>query len=209
MEVKKINLNNYDPSELREGDIVEVSGVVYTIRDAACARLVNETSSDCAKRRDCHETADFRLGHLRQSKLPSPKTRRLRATDALLSQYVSEESLPFDLRGAAIFFAGPAATPPGQVVGSIGPTTSARMDAYVPFLLARGVKAFIGKGVRSAEADRLTRQNGAVYFIAIGGAAAKYRLNVTSCELIAYPDLGTEAVYRLTLKNMPLIVGIC
>ena len=118
------------------------------------------------------------------------------------------EPLPFDLEGQVIYYAGPTPTPPGRPVGSIGPTTSTRMDAATPTLLARGLRGMIGKGLRSREVVDAMRKHGAVYFAAVGGAAALMARCVTACEVIAWDDLGPESVKRLTLRDLPLIVAI-
>ena len=116
------------------------------------------------------------------------------------------EELPFDIKGSAIYYAGPTPTREGQVIGSIGPTTSGRMDRYTPALLDRGLKIMIGKGERSQEVIDSIRQNKAIYLGAIGGAGALLSKCVKSCEIIAYADLGTEAVRKLYVENMPLVV---
>jgi fumarate hydratase subunit beta len=128
------------------------------------------------------------------------------ARDAAHKRFVAEGA-PFSLKDAVIFYSGPSETPPGAVIGSIGATTSSRMDSYTAFMLEQGVRTFIGKGVRGAEANRLTKEAGAVYLIGIGGAAAKTRRCVSSCEIIAYPELLSEAVRRLTVRELPLIVA--
>ena len=116
------------------------------------------------------------------------------------------EELPFDIKGSAIYYAGPTPTREGQVIGSIGPTTSGRMDRYTPALLDRGLKIMIGKGERSQEVIDSIRQNKAIYLGAIGGAGALLSKCVKSCEIVAYADLGTEAVRKLYVENMPLVV---
>ena len=116
--------------------------------------------------------------------------------------------LPFDLRGAAIYYAGPTPTREGEIIGSCGPTTSARMDDYTPALLDLGLKIMIGKGKRSKEVVDGMVKNKAVYLIAVGGAAALVKSRITSCEDVAYPDLGCEAVRKLTVKDLPLLVAI-
>lgn len=118
------------------------------------------------------------------------------------------KELPFPLNGAAIYYCGPTPAVQGQIIGSCGPTTSARMDAYTPLLLDNGLKVMIGKGVRSDVVTQAIKERGAVYLSAIGGAAALYQSTVTSCELIAYPDLGCEAVLKLTVQDFPAIVTI-
>ncbi|HOD18488.1 MAG TPA: FumA C-terminus/TtdB family hydratase beta subunit [Candidatus Cloacimonadota bacterium] len=118
------------------------------------------------------------------------------------------KDLPFDLKQAAIFYAGPAPAKKGQICGAIGPTTSARMDKYTPALLAAGVKVLIGKGEPSPETEAAIRKYGAIYLAAIGGASALLTKCVTSCELTAWPELGPEAVYKLEVKNFPCYVVI-
>ncbi|MGE5578136.1 MAG: Fe-S-containing hydro-lyase [Syntrophothermus sp.] len=113
---------------------------------------------------------------------------------------------PFDLKGAVIYYVGPAPAKPGQVIGSAGPTTSGRMDAYAPVLLARGLKGMIGKGARSKEVKEAIVKNGAVYFAATGGAAALIARSIKKAEIIAYEDLGTEAVHRLEVVDFPAVV---
>ena len=114
--------------------------------------------------------------------------------------------LPFDLAGAVIYYVGPSPTPPGRAIGSAGPTTSYRMDAYAPDLHRLGLAASIGKGKRSPELRRALQENHAVYFGAAGGAAALLSRHITASEVIAYPDLGPEAILRLTFQDFPLIV---
>lgn len=151
-------------SVLTAGDRVNLSGTVYTSRDAAHKRI-------------------FQL--LDEGK-----------------------DLPFDLEGACIYFAGPTPTPEGMVIGSCGPTTSGRMDVYSPRLLDLGLAAMIGKGERNqAVCDAIVR-NKAVYFCAIGGAGALYAKQISSCEEIAFKDLGCESVKKLEFSDFPVIVGI-
>lgn len=147
---------------LRAGDTVLLSGVVYTARDAAHARM-----------------------------------------DELLNQ---GQPLPFELQGAAIYYVGPTPERPGCAIGAAGPTTSGRMDAYTPRLLELGLACMIGKGKRSKEVKEAVVNSGAVYLAAIGGAGALMAGSVQSCEVIAWPDLGCEAVRRLVVKDMPLTV---
>ena len=116
------------------------------------------------------------------------------------------QPLPFDLAGSAIYYVGPPPEKPGQVIGSAGPTTSGRMDAYSPRLLALGNKVMIGKGQRSAAVKDAVVQNGAVYLAALGGAGALMAQSVKALEVIAWPDLGCEAVRRLQVQEMPLTV---
>lgn len=118
------------------------------------------------------------------------------------------QPLPYDLNGASIYYAGPTPTPEGLAIGSCGPTTSSRMDKFAPEFLDLGLAAMIGKGSRSKEVIDAIIRNGAVYFCAVGGAGAVASKCITSCEVIAFEDLGCESVKRLTFKNFPLIVGI-
>ena len=150
--------------DLRTGDIVLLSGTVYTARDQAHKRLAAAINEG--------------------------------------------KELPFPLDNAAIYYCGPTPAVDGQIIGSCGPTTSARMDAYTPLLLDNGHNVMIGKGVRSDAVTQAIKEHGAVYLSAIGGAAALYQSTVRKCELIAYPDLGCEAVYKLTVEDFPAIVTI-
>lgn len=122
---------------------------------------------------------------------------------ALLDQ---GKELPFDVRGQVIYFAGPSPTPPGRVIGSVGPTTSYRMDSYSPKLIAQGLKGMIGKGSRSKEVIEAMCRHGCVYFAATGGAAALLARAVKKAEVVAYEDLGPEAINRLEVENFPVIV---
>ncbi len=149
---------------LKAGDIVYLSGTVYTSRDAAHKRIF--------------ELLD------------------------------NGGELPYDLKGACIYFAGPTPTPEGKVIGSCGPTTSSRMDKFSPRLLDLGLAAMIGKGPRNeAVCDAIVR-NKAVYFCAIGGAGALCAKSITECEEIAFHDLGCESVKKLTLKDFSVVVAI-
>lgn len=116
--------------------------------------------------------------------------------------------LPYALQDAVIYYAGPTPAPPGLPIGSCGPTTSGRMDPYTPLLLDHGVVAMVGKGQRSPAVCEAIRRNGAVYMCAIGGAGALAAQCITSCEVIAYEDLGCESVKRLQFSRFPLIVTI-
>lgn len=144
---------------LRAGERVAISGVVYTARDAAHARLL-----------------------------------------ALLD---SNQPLPFPLTDSIIYYVGPCPPPPGQIIGSAGPTTSSRMDRYTPRLLQLGLRGMIGKGPRSAPVVAALAQYGAVYFGAIGGAGALLASTIRSQRVIAFADLGTEAVRELALDHFP------
>lgn len=150
--------------ELRAGQRVLLSGVVYTARDAA---------------------------HKRITKL-----------------LLDGEEPPFVLDGATVYYAGPTPAPKGMVIGSCGPTTSGRMDAFTPKLLALGLKCMIGKGKRSPQVIKAMKENGAVYLCAVGGAGALAARCITKAEVVAFDDLGCESVKKLTVERFPLIVGI-
>jgi len=124
---------------------------------------------------------------------------------ALLEQ---GKELPFDPEGAVIFYVGPSPAKPGAVIGSAGPTTSYRMDTYSPALMAAGVRGMVGKGPRSHAVVEAMKQHGAVYFAAIGGAAVVIAQSIQKAEVIAYDDLGAEAIRRLEVKDFPCIVAI-
>jgi fumarate hydratase subunit beta len=113
-----------------------------------------------------------------------------------------------DLKDITIYYVGPTPTPPGKIFGSAGPTTSSRMDAYAPRLYDLGVKATIGKGYRSTQVKDAITNNHAVYFVAIGGAGALLGKCVKKAELIAFEDLGAEAIQRLEVEDLPLTVAI-
>ncbi len=115
-------------------------------------------------------------------------------------------ALPFPLKGAALYYVGPTPERPGRPIGAAGPTTAGRMDAYTPRLLDLGLACMIGKGRRSTAVKQSVCKNGAVYLGAIGGAGALLAACIKSCEVIAWPDLGCEAVRRLTVEAMPLTV---
>ena len=118
------------------------------------------------------------------------------------------KELPFDVKGQSIYYVGAAPAKPGYAVGPCGPTSSYRMDKYTPCLLDLGLKVMIGKGRRSDEVIESMKKNGVVYLAAIGGAAALIAKSITKAELICYEDLGTEAVCRYEIHDMPLIVAI-
>ncbi len=116
------------------------------------------------------------------------------------------ESLPFDLKGQTIYYMGPSPAREGRPIGSAGPTTATRMDKYTPRLLDLGLRAMIGKGRRSQEVKDAIVRNGCVYFAAVGGAGALLSRCIKSCEIVAYEDLGTEAVRKLYVEEFPVIV---
>lgn len=117
-------------------------------------------------------------------------------------------ALPFDIRNQIIYYMGPSPAREGRPIGSAGPTTASRMDKYTPRLLDLGMGAMIGKGKRSREVTESIKKNGAVYFAAVGGAGALLSKCITSSEIVAYEDLGTEAIRKLTVENFPAIVVI-
>ncbi len=117
------------------------------------------------------------------------------------------KKLPIPIEGQVIYYVGPSPTPPGRAIGSAGPTTSYRMDPYAPRLLENGLKGMIGKGARNEAVVEAMKKNTAVYFAATGGAAALISRSITAAEVVAYDDLGAEAIRKLTVKDFPLIVA--
>lgn len=150
--------------DLRAGDSVLITGVIYTLRDAGHKRLVDLLDAG--------------------------------------------KELPVDLKDAIMYYVGPTPTKPGQAFGSGGPTTSYRMDPYAPRLLDIGLKGMIGKGLRSKDVVESMKKNTAVYFGAIGGAAALIGKSVEKAEVVCYEDLGAEALRRLEVKDFPVVVVI-
>ncbi len=134
-------------------------------------------------------------------------TARDAAHHRLIQALESGEELPFELEGQTIYYMGPSPARAGQVIGSAGPTTSSRMDKYTPKLLAAGVKAIIGKGSRSPEVREAIKKYKAVYLVTTGGAGALLARAIKQVEVIAYEELGTEAIMRLTVENFPAIVA--
>lgn len=116
------------------------------------------------------------------------------------------ESLPLEMKDNVIYYMGPSPARTGRPIGSAGPTTASRMDKYAPSLLDLGLKGMIGKGKRSREVKEAVVRNGAVYFAAVGGAGALLSRSITSSQVIAYDDLGTEAIRKLEVKDFPVIV---
>lgn len=155
-------LSNDDITQLKSGDIVYLSGTIYTARDAAHKRLVD-----------------------------------------LLDE---GKELPFDIQGAVIYFVGPTPPKPGDPIGSAGPTTSYRMDSYSPRLIAEGLKGMIGKGKRNQEVKDACAEHKAVYFGATGGAGALLGKQIKSAEVIAYEELGPEAIRKLEVVDFPVTV---
>jgi fumarate hydratase subunit beta len=118
------------------------------------------------------------------------------------------EGLPFPIEGSTLYYTGPAPAAPGRIIGPAGPTTSYRMDSATPRLLSLGLRGMIGKGNRGSAVIEAIKQYGAVYFCAIGGAGALLAECITGCDVIAYPDLGAEAVRRLVVRDFPVTVAI-
>ena len=120
----------------------------------------------------------------------------------------SGEALPFELKDSVIYYTGPCPAAPGQVIGSAGPTTSGRMDAFSPRLISLGLRGMIGKGPRKPEVIEAMKEYGCVYFAATGGAGALLSDSIKEAEVIAFPELGAEAVYRLRVEGFPCTVAI-
>lgn len=133
-------------------------------------------------------------------------TARDAAHKRLIELLDAGKELPFDIRGQIIYYVGPTPERPGQVIGSAGPTTSGRMDAYTPRLIELGLKGMVGKGARSAEVLDSIKEHKAVYMAAVGGAAALIRRSIKKAEIVAYEDLGPEAIRRLEVVDFPAIV---
>jgi fumarate hydratase subunit beta len=161
--------------------------------------------------------------HLLTTPLEEPQALALRAGDRVLitgAVYTARDAahkrmvealaagrgLPFDPRGQVIYYAGPSPAPPGRVIGAAGPTTSSRMDAYAPALYEAGIRATIGKGARSGEVRRAIVECRALYLAAVGGAGALLARCIRAVEVVAYAELGTEAVRRLTVEDFPAVV---
>jgi len=155
-------LSDEDVIKLKSGDIVYLSGTMYTARDAAHKRLVD--------------------------------------------LIINGEELPFDVKGAVIYYVGPTPPKPGEPIGSAGPTTSYRMDPYAPTLIEHGLKGMIGKGKRNEAVKEACKKYKAVYFGATGGAAALIAKAIKKAEVIAYPELGPEAVRRIEVEDFPVVV---
>ena len=130
------------------------------------------------------------------------------ARDAAHKRMFESGEIPFDAEGAVVYYLGPTPARPGQIIGSAGPTTSGRMDKYTPMLLERGMKGMIGKGRRSEEVRAAIAANHAIYMGATGGAGALLSKCIKSAEVVAYEDLGTEAVRRLYVEDFPVTVLI-
>ena len=135
-------------------------------------------------------------------------TARDQAHKRLVEAIKKHKRIPIDLKDATIYYCGPTKTPKGKVIGSCGPTTSARMDEFTPILLKAGVWGLIGKGARSAEVIKAIKKYKAAYFLTYAGCGALLAKYVKKAKPVAYKDLGPEAIYRLEVQDFPLIVGI-
>lgn len=135
-------------------------------------------------------------------------TGRDAAHKRLVEMMEKGEQLPLELKGQTIYYVGPCPAKPGKVIGSAGPTTSGRMDAYAPILMEKGLKGMIGKGIRTGEVISSIVKNKAVYFAAIGGAGALLAGAIKEAQVLAFDDLGPEAIYRLRVENFPATVVI-
>lgn len=160
----KTPFKDEETSNLKAGDMISLTGYIYTGRDAAHKRLIDLIDKG--------------------------------------------KELPIELEGQVIYYVGPAPAKPDYASGSAGPTTSYRMDPFTPPLLDRGLKGMIGKGTRSKEVIESIKKNNAVYFGAVGGAAALIARSIKESEVVAYDDLGTEAIHRFYVEDFPLIVVI-
>ena len=125
----------------------------------------------------------------------------------LLEMIEDGDKLPLEIENQIVYYAGPTPARPGNPIGSVGPTTSYRMDAFTPALLARGLTGMIGKGPRNEEVKQCSAETGAVYFAAIGGAGALIAKSIKSSEVVAFAEMGTEAIRRLYVEDLPLIVA--
>jgi len=134
-------------------------------------------------------------------------TARDMAHKRLCESIAAGNGLPFELEGAIIYFMGPTPARPGRVIGAAGPTTSSRMDAFSPTLIAKGLRAMVGKGYRGGEVRDALKEYGAVHLATIGGAGALLSKHIVSAEVIAYEDLGTEAIRKLQVVDFPAVVA--
>lgn len=160
----KLPINREEVRTLKAGEKILLSGIMYTSRDAAHKRMLEQKKAGI----------DF----------------------------------PMPIKDVAIYYAGPAPAKPGEVIGSCGPTTSGRMDAYAPEFIAYGQTVMIGKGLRNEAVIEAMKKDGAVYLTAIGGAGALLAKCIKEARCIAYEDLGAEAIYKLRVKDFPVIVTI-
>lgn len=159
MSLEKLVLPQTDVSNLESGQWVLLNGRIFTARDQAHKRMV-------------------------------------------------EEGLPFSLQGQALYYAGPCPKKPNEISGPIGPTTSSRMDAFTPFLLQKGLKVMIGKGQRSKDVKEAIKRYQAAYLVTVGGAGAYIADKVKKLQVVAYSELGSEAIYQLEVEDLPALVAI-
>ncbi|MCR5686036.1 MAG: fumarate hydratase C-terminal domain-containing protein [Lachnospiraceae bacterium] len=192
-----------DLEKIRPMDVLYLTGTVYTARDAAHKRMFETVMKELETLDGSGPDTDSTSAGMTVGDTGVDGTI---ITDEIRERIV--KALPFDLRGAVIYYLGPTPAKPGQVIGSAGPTTSGRMDRYTPILLDLGLKGMIGKGRRSDEVTDAIRRNGAVYMSATGGAGALLSKCIKSSEIIAYEDLGTEAVRKLYVEDFPVTVLI-
>lgn len=157
-------INDEIVKQLQSGDVVSITGTIYSARDAAHKRMIEMLNEG--------------------------------------------KELPFDIKNQIVYYLGPCPAKEGQVIGSAGPTSSYRMDAYTPKLLDLGMKGMIGKGMRGPAVVESMKKNCAVYFAAVGGAAALISKSIVGEEVVAFEDLGTEAIRKLEVKNFPAVVII-
>ena len=183
-------------SDIRKMDILYLTGTVYTARDAAHKRMYDTivgVMTDLAA-----------AGEEKNNIISDPAGAFEHANESVREAVY--KALPFNIRDSVIYYLGPAPAKPGQVIGSAGPTTSTRMDKYTPLLLELGLKGMIGKGRRSDEVVNSIKKNNAVYMGATGGAGALLSKCIKSSEIIAYDDLGTEAIRKLYVESFPVTV---
>ena len=170
-----------DIEKIKGGDVLYLTGTVYSARDAAHKRMYDSIN-------EYLEKTGKTLGEVSSAEL------------------FEKGVTPIDLKGAVLYYLGPTPAKPGQVIGSAGPTTSSRMDKYTPLLLDLGLKGMIGKGRRSEAVKESVQKNNAVYMGATGGAGALLSKCIKSSEVIAYDDLGTEAIRKMEVENFPVTV---
>ncbi|MBQ7706294.1 MAG: Fe-S-containing hydro-lyase [Lachnospiraceae bacterium] len=183
-EKKKVNVpfEKKDVINLKSGEYIYLTGTIYSARDAAHKRMYDSINEAVEK--------DGSVADYDGKKL------------------FEEGILPFDITDNVIYYLGPTPAKPGQVIGSAGPTTSTRMDKYTPLLLSKGLSGMIGKGKRGEAVINAIVDNKAVYFAAVGGAGALLSKCIKKSEVIAYDDLGTEAIREMYVEDLPVIVVI-
>ncbi len=183
-EKKTVNVpfKKEDVIKLKAGEYIYLTGTIYSARDAAHKRMYDSINEAAEK----------------NSAVAGYNGRKL----------FEEGILPFDITDNVIYYLGPTPAKPGQVIGSAGPTTSTRMDKYTPLLLSKGLSGMIGKGKRGEAVINAIVDNNAVYFAAVGGAGALLSKCIKKSEVIAYDDLGTEAIREMYVEDLPVIVVI-